>query len=73
MHKGRRLDLSAPTDAADVVVDVIVTEPKEAGVTLGLQVRVAVVVTSAVLWVRKLADRGTLERCWRSRRRVGYW
>jgi len=65
--------LSAPTDAADVVVDVIVTEPKEAGVTLGLQVRVAVVVTSAVLWVRKLADRGTLERCWRSRRRVGYW
>lgn len=64
--------MSAPTDAAYVVVDVIVTEPKEAGVTLGVQVRVAVVVISAVLWVRKLADRGTPERPWRNRR-VGYW
>jgi hypothetical protein len=72
VRKGNRLDWLAPTDDTDVVVDVVVTEPKEAGVTLGLQVRVAVVVTSAVLRVRKLADRGTLERPWGSRR-VDYW
>ena len=69
--KGNLRDLSAQTDAADAVVNVVVTEPKEAVATLGLQVRVADVVTSAVLWVRELADRGTLVLLWSSRRRVG--
>jgi hypothetical protein len=71
--KGKLLDISAETEAADVVFNVVVTQPIEAVATLGSQARVAVVVTCAVLWVRKLADRGTLELVRRSRRRVGYW
>jgi len=65
--------LSAKTDAADAIVNVVVTEPKEAVATLWPQVRVADVVTSAVSWIRKLADGGTLELLWSRHRRVELW
>lgn len=70
---GNRLDLSTQTEAANIIINVVVAEPKKAGVALGPHVGVAVVVTSAVFWVRKLADRRALELLWRRRRSVGYW
>ena len=48
------------------------TQPKEAQLRVGFQFRIAVVVASAVLWVRKLADFRTMELFFRCRRPVGY-
>ena len=52
--------MSTPTEATFAVVNIIV-KSNEAGVKLWSHLRIADVVTSAVLRMREFADSGTLE------------